>query len=355
MPRKPVATRETVRAVADALARARGSPDLVTMADLRKRLADRDGSLDRFLAEWRRDTAGEPPPAIMAAVAAAVRAAWRRQPGAVAAGAAGRPGVSAPAKPAASRRGRPPKNAGAAARRERGSFLATAAAEEEEGRRKPRRNARPEDAARKLPQRKTRGERNGPDGGSAIARLRDALEGRGPPLAPPRTKVKRSDWDGAVNRDFARAVATRLRDLGHPLQTEQIHAFLSQRFGWVAIHPDRMVRMVLAGSRIACRGGLCWFDYEKMPSRNETRTAERRSAIEPLYLAAAMEVLRNAPRLMTAAELEAALGEARAHVRPGWLGDRLRRMAARPDGDVVKAGESYRWVEPKPPALGGRR
>jgi hypothetical protein len=355
MPRKPVATRGAVRAVADALARERGSPDLVTIADLRKRLADRDGSLDRFLAEWRRDTAGEPPAAIMEAVTAAVRAVWRQELAAVAAGAAGGPGVAAPATSAAPRRGRPPKTAGAAPRRRRGSFLAAAAAEEEEDRRAPRRNARPEDAARKLPARPTRGEGNGPDGGGAIARLRDALAGRGPPLAPPRTKVKRSDWDGAANREFARAVATRLRDLGHPLRTEEIHALLSQRFGWVAIHPDRMVRMVLAGSRIACRGGLCWFDYEKKPSRNAQRTAERRSAIEPLYLAAAMEVLRNARRRMTAAQVEAELGDARAQVRPGWLGDRLRRIAARPATGVVKAGEGYRWVEPKPPAPGGRR
>lgn len=334
MTSKPVATRQNVFATADELSK-NGSAQAVTVTDLRRRLRDPNGRLEGFFAEWRAKRIGGLPPELVNALDGVWRAAQRNQ------GDGPRPEATAvrPVRdePEVRRRGRPP--AAPRPRPHEGSFLATCAAEEAE-----EAEARRARRARLRPDRGGKGPEglaeNAADLATASGRLRAAIGGAPRPGAPKRRRVSPADWKTATNKVYAREVAKELCDLGRPMRTMEIYEFLCRKFDAWSPKPEYIVSGILEGSRIVRKRGEWWFEGEERPPR--VPAGER---IEDLYLAAAIETLRNEGRLMTAPEIEARFADAKALLRKGWLADALRRAVERSDV-IEKSGEAYRWIGP---------
>lgn len=343
----PEATRARVDAVADMLVRERGGAHLVTVADLRERLADTHGRLDRFFAQWQAARAAD-------AQAPAHQAQPKPTPPA--------PTIRklVPALPAAPR-GRPRK----ALPDPGGSMVATAAqevAEERLGRVAKRLGQGHADGLRRQAEAAARTDA-APNLSTAAGRLRAALDGTGRPGAPERRRVRPADHEGAVNPPFARAVAVFLCDRGRAARSRELfarfHASTSYPLSEKAAHA--LVVSALAGSRIVMTGAEWWFKGEEKPRRAAG------DSFEELFLEAAKETLRQAAGAdLSAPEIEAAHGDAHLAVRQGYLADALRREAARnaeersrptkkkgtaaaaavpEDGGIEKVGESYRWVQ----------
>ncbi|MGY2931865.1 hypothetical protein ACVWZ6_001467 [Bradyrhizobium sp. GM6.1] len=344
----PEATRARVDAVADMLARERGGAHLVTVADLRERLADPSGRLGRFFADWQAArTAGAAPPAQQPQ-----QAEPRPAPPA--------PDVpkQVPAGPPPASRGRPRKSRSGPG----GSMVATAALEvgdERLGRLAKRLGQahadglrRQADAARKAD--------TAPDLSTAAGRLRAALDGTRRPGAPERRRVRPADHEGAANPPFARAVAVFLCDRGRPARSREIFA----RFHTPTTYPlsetaaHALVVAALKGGGIIMTGAEWWFEGEEKPRGGGG------DSFEELLLEAAKETLREAAGArLSAPEIEATHGDAHLAVRKGFLADALRREAARyaeersrpkkkgtaavaavpEDGGIEKVGEFYRW------------
>lgn len=361
MPARPEATRARHDSIADALARERGGAQHVTADDLRQRLNDTHGRIGRWHAEWfvKRSTgspapAPEPPPAP------------DEEPPPSPKPAPARPESAEPAPPAAGR-GRPRK----APKRVPGGFLDTDAEERAEERR-----ARQARRTGEAPAAEAAGRGDGaepPDLTTAAGRLRAALDGTARPGGPERRRVVQADWKEAVNPEAARAIATWLCDRGWPARSREILVRfpLKTTYALSAAKAHALLARALEGSRIVFTGGEWWFRGEKKPRKVVG------DSFEQLLLAAAKETLREERRLMSAPELEAAHGEARKMVRKGYLGEALRREAAKfdaarraagggtggrgaardradkkktaagaavLDGGIEKVGEAYRWV-----------
>ncbi|WP_210291085.1 hypothetical protein, partial [Bradyrhizobium elkanii] len=181
---------------------------------------------------------------------------------------------------------------------------------------------------------------NAAEPATAASRLRATIGGTPRPGAPQRRRVSPADWETAGNKTSARAVAKELCDLGRPMRTMEIYEFLSRKFNAWNPKPEDAVARILKGSRIVKKRGLWWFEGEERPLG-----APAGESIEDLYLAAAIETLRDEGRLMTAPEIEAHFPDAKELLRKGWLADALRRTVAR-SADLEKSGEAYRWVGP---------
>ena len=120
----------------------------------------------------------------------------------------------------------------------------------------------------------------------------------------------------------------------------------------------RLVPGVLAGSRIIRYGRAThWFDYEDPPYRSaksyyvpvksDVAAVER---LAELFWKAALEVLQTEGRSMGVREIEDKLGDARFHFHHDWMRQRLKREAAKPGNNVVKASVGYAWTAKKPAA-----
>jgi hypothetical protein len=343
MPARPEATRARLHMIADMLARERGSPEDVTAADLRGRLNDTHGQVGRWHAEWLiMRTTGDAAP--VATPGPARPESDRDQPPTPAPG-----------------RGRPRKTP----KRSLGSFLGTDA-EERADERRARMALRQGQAQATEASRRGDGDKS-PDLSTAAGRLRAAVAGTARPGAPKRRRVVPADWKGAANPGVARAVATWLCDIGRPARSREIYArFLPKPTYEVSVAAaNRLVVRALEGSRIVLTGGEWWFEGEEKPRKIVG------DSFEELLLEAARETLREERRPMSAPEIEAAHGNARSMVRDGYLGEALRREAAKfeaaeggtagrrtardgtkktaaraavLDGGIEKVGEAYRWV-----------
>lgn len=161
-----------------------------------------------------------------------------------------------------------------------------------------------------------------PDLSTAAGRLRAALDGTGRPGAPERRRVRPADWEGAANKDMARAVAVFLCDRGRPARSREIfarfHSPTAYALSEKAAHA--LVVVALEGSRIVMTGAEWWFEGEEKPRRIGG------DSFEELFLEAAKETLCEAAGAdLSAPEIEAAHGDAHLAVRKGFLADALRR------------------------------
>ena len=319
---KVIGSRGNVRRIAAHIARTAGGPAKVGLREVMRLVQDDadPAAVAGFFYEWREEALADAPE--VAAAIAAVRERHAR--GDKVDPAAENDDGRRPGRPKAA-----PKAVAAFRMSEvvRPGFLAGA---DNARFRRGRRIGKPERLAEHAAAR-------GPDDGAA-ARLAKALAGTAPPATPRRRRGASADWSGAVNRQAAMLVAAILRDAGHPLRSREVVAALEARgIAWGGAKMGSVLKLMLGGSRMECPDGWWWFAGEERPGRS---AAAPRSVLERLYVEAGIEVVRGAGRAVTAPWVEGQLGDARMHFRAGFMGDRLRAAAARPDATIARAPES---------------
>lgn len=175
--------------------------------------------------------------------------------------------------------------------------------------------------------------------------------------APPETRsarrLTRKDWAEANDPDFARAIVTSLRAVGHPLWAAELKARLPRPFAKITDydphHPSRTFDRRLVGSAVyRTKTNMYWLRGRPEPprprrpkyTRLDTPLARRRRRHQH-HVGRAVAIIRDREEIRFSA-LWNVLSPPQGY-RKEWLRHALRAIVLRPGSPISVENGIYRW------------
>jgi hypothetical protein len=220
----------------------------------------------------------------------------------------------------------------------------------------PRRTSRPADQVRKRQWTPRRPEAPRDVRTKRVnARLEAIRVASGATLSGTLRRVRDSDWKGAANEFLARFAATVLRNTGYPMMPTDICRGIAAAGGPDLRKPGRDLPPALEGSRM-CRvagqlRGQIWFDGEPVPKRPPK--SQRRDTTQALVIelargtfATALDIMRPLGKVgISVKELSVQLGpDTLAPFNRDWLKQKLWRAHEDPNSPVTKIEGGFAYV-----------